>query len=87
MIRLVLLNLLFLLIPSILYFAYVYARNRERPGEEVLSNAPIFWLFAAGVASMLISLALFGQWEGGAPGKQYVPPRIQDGVIVPGHVE
>jgi hypothetical protein len=87
MIRVVLVNLLFLFAPALLYFSYVYLRKRGQPDEQILSNAPIFWLMAAGVAMMLASIVIFGQWEGGAPGKQYVPPQFKDGVIIPGHVE
>jgi hypothetical protein len=87
MIRVVLINLLFLLLPTLLYFSYVYIRRRDRPGEQVLSNAPIFWLLSLGVAMMIASLVIFGKWEGGAPSGKYVPPRLKDGVIIPGHVE
>jgi Family of unknown function (DUF6111) len=87
MIRVVLVNLLLVMFPILLYFSYVYLRRQGRPDEQILSDAPIFWLLAAGVALMLASLILFGQWEGGAPGKHYVPPRMKDGVVIPGHVE
>jgi hypothetical protein len=87
MIRVVLVNLLFLFFPALIYFSYVYLRSREKPDEPILSNAPIFWLLAAGVLLMLASLVIFGKWEGGSPGQRYVPPRIQDGVVIPGHME
>ena len=87
MIRVILVNLLLVLFPALLYFSYVYLRRRGGQGTEIVGDAPIFWLLSAGVALMLASLVFFGHWEGGAPGKRYVPPRIQDGVVVPGHVE
>jgi hypothetical protein len=87
MIRIILVNLLFLVFPSLLYFSYVYLRRWQKPDEEIVANAPIFWLFASGVALMLASIVLFGHWEGGAPGKHYVPPQFKDGVVIPGHVE
>jgi Family of unknown function (DUF6111) len=87
MIRVVLVNILLVTFPALLYFSYVYLRRRGNPDEEILSNAPIFWLLAAGVSLMLASLIIFGQWQGGAPGKHYVPPRVQDGVVIPGHME
>ena len=87
MIRIILVNLLFLVFPSLLYFSYVYLKRRQEPDEEILSNAPIFWLMAAGVVLMLASIVIFGHWEGGAPGKIYVPPEVKDGVVIPGHVE
>jgi magnesium-transporting ATPase (P-type) len=87
MIRIILVNLLFLFFPALLYFSYVYLRQKEKPNEEILSNAPIFWLFAAGVLLMLASIIIFGHWEGGPIGKRYVPPQVKDGVVIPGHVE
>lgn len=87
MIRIILVNILLLLFPAMLYFSYVYLRQRDEPDGEILSNAPIFWLLALGAVLMLGSLIFFGKWEGGAPGKQYVPPVYRDGVIIPGHME
>lgn len=87
MIRVVLVNILLVTFPALLYFSYVYLRRRNNPDEEILSNAPIFWLLAAGVSLMLASLIYFGQWQGAPPGKTYVPPRIEDGVVIPGHME
>ena len=87
MIRIVLVNILLVFFPALLYFSYVYLRRREKPDEEILSDAPIFWLLAVGVALVIASLVIFGKWEGDPPGKRYVPPRIQDGVVIPGHVE
>lgn len=87
MIRVVLVNILLVTFPALLYFSYVYLRRRGNPNEEILSDAPIFWLLGAGVALMLASLVFFGQWHGGPPGKHYVPPRIEDGVVIPGHME
>jgi hypothetical protein len=87
MIRVVLVNLLFLFLPTVLYFAYVYLRVKDKPDDQILSNAPIFWLMAAGVAMMLVSILVFGHWEGGAPGTRYVPPQFKDGKILPGHTE
>jgi hypothetical protein len=87
MIRIILVNLLFLLLPLIIYFAYVLLRQRGDPDEGIVTNAPIFWLLAVGVGLMLIAIVVLGQWEGGTPGKTYVPPQFKDGVVIPGHDE
>lgn len=87
MIRIILVNLLFLLLPTVLYFGYVYIRRRNQPNGEILANAPIFWLLAGGAAMMLIALIVLGQWEVGDPRGRYVPSQFKDGVLIPGHIE
>lgn len=87
MIRVILVNLLLLLLPIMVYFGYVYFRRLNAPDQDIMADAPIFWLLAAGAGLMLIGLIYLGQWERGDPGGKYVPPRFEDGVIVPGHIE
>jgi hypothetical protein len=87
MIRIILVNLLLLLLPAILYFSYIYLRRGEEENQEIVADAPIFWLLAAGAGLMLAALVVIGQWEEGDPGGRYVPPQVRDGVIVPGHIE
>ena len=87
MIRIILVNLLFLLLPLIIYFAYVFLRQSSEPSEGILTNAPISWLLAIGVGLMLMAIVILGRWEGGEPGKSYVPPQFKDGVVIPGHYE
>jgi hypothetical protein len=87
MFRIIIVNLLLLLLPTAIYLSYVYLRGQGRARGEMLSNAPIFWLLAAGVALMIAVLIFFGKWHNGGPGQRYIPPAIKDGVIQPGRVE
>jgi hypothetical protein len=87
MIRIILVNLLFLLLPLIIYFAYVFLRQGAAPDDGILTNAPIFWLLSAGVGLMIIAIVVLGRWEGEPPGRTYVPPQVRDGVVIPGHYE
>ncbi len=87
MIRVVLINLFFLLLPSILYFSYIYLRQNLQPHEPVTAEPPLAWLVGGGVVLMLASLLILGTWEGHAPGGKYHPPEFRDGVLIPGHVE
>ncbi len=87
MIRVILINMFFLLLPSILYFSYIYLRQNLQPNEPVRAEPPLAWLVAGGVVLMLASLLMFGKWEGHAPGGKYHPPVVRDGVLIPGHVE
>lgn len=87
MIRIVAINLILLLLPMIVYFTYVFLRRQDEPNGEILANAPIFWLLAAGAGLMLIAIVVLGQWETGSTSGRYVPPQIKDGVVIPGHFE
>ncbi len=71
-----------LLLPSILYFAYV-ALARGEPREA--RAAPWFWLAGSGLLLAIAALILVSSLEGAEPGSVYHPPREVDGRIVPGH--
>lgn len=87
MIRIIVINLLLLLLPTVIYFSYIYLRRQQAPDAEILADAPIFWLLAAGAVLSLLVLIFFVDWTGNVPGGRYVAPRYEDGVIIPGHIE
>ncbi len=87
MIRIVIENLLLFLAPTLIYVTYVYVRRRSDGDESsVLSDAPLLWLFAAGVALMVGTLVYFGSTSGWKAGQPYQPPIYKDGKIEPGRV-
>ena len=88
MIRIVAENIVRVLLPTIVYVAYVYMTREEKPGAmRVLDDAPLIWLFVAGAALVVITLVSFGSVTGGKPGQVYTPPSFKDGRIEPGHIE
>jgi len=88
MIRILAENVLLFLLPTIVYVAYVYMTSDEKPGAaRVLDDAPIIWLFTAGVVIVLVTLIAFGSITGGKPGQVYTPPVLKDGRIEPGHLD
>ena len=87
MIRIIVINLLLLLLPTIIYFSYIYLRRQQAPDAELMADAPIFWLLAMGAVLSLLVLIFFVDWTGNTPGGRYVAPRYEDGVIIPGHIE
>jgi Family of unknown function (DUF6111) len=87
MIRIVIENLLLFLAPTLIYVLYVYVRRRSGGDESpILNDAPLLWLFIAGVVLMLATLVLFGSNSGWKPGEAYQPPIYKDGKIQPGQV-
>jgi hypothetical protein len=88
MIRIVIENLLLFLAPTAIYIAYVFLTRRGRiTPQNVLDEAPLIWLCAAGAALVVITLLVFGTSSGGKPGQAYVPPEMRDGKIVPGKIK
>ena len=83
MARIILFYILPFLLPFIGFFSYRLLVTRGRP---LLENTPWFVLSAAGLGLVIVSLvtlALTGGWDRSG---DYVPPRFEDGRIVPGEV-
>jgi Family of unknown function (DUF6111) len=77
-----------LLLPFLLYWAYLSLARRRTGVAGAPSRwqeAPWIWIGAAGVALMIASLAVFGMSGGVKPGTRLVPPMLIDGKIVPSH--
>jgi len=92
MLRVLLTIVLPLLLPTAIYVAWLMAMQRSArgsaQGEGVRWTAlPWIWLAAAGVVLLVLVLAIvtvhFGEPETGT----YVPPRYEDGRVVPSHIE
>lgn len=89
MIRIVIENMLLFLLPTLIYVGYVFLKRRtEGAGpNNVLDDAPLLWLFAAGAALVIFTLIIFGSTSGGRPGQTYQPPVYRDGKIEPGQLK
>lgn len=94
MIRLLLEFIVPLLLPTALYALWVawHGRRAAAANAEATrtwNNAP--WLWLAGIGVVLAVAAAFGTGLGrgdrGDIGGTYVPPRVIDGKVVPGHVD
>ena len=89
--RILLIIFLPLLGPIIAYLGWLHLTGRRafESGtdlEAVLKEGPSLWLMSACVALTVASLLLFTDFERSAPGGNYEAPRLEDGVVVPGHV-
>ena len=86
MIRIVIENIFFFLLPTLGYIGWVAFKRNDWPGlSAVLSDAPLLKLFVLGAALMLVTLALFSTRSHNTPNEAYVPPVFKDGKLQPGY--
>ena len=88
MLRVLLTIVLPLLLPTAIYMAWIAFASRAANREKVrLGAMPLVWLALAGVvllAAVLVTVTVhFGEPVRG----RYVPPRYEDGRVVPPHLE
>jgi hypothetical protein len=88
MIRIVIENIILLLLPTLVYFAYIYLTvSTARGRSKAVNDAPLLWLFVLGACLVLLVLLTFGSNSGSRPGDVYTPPVFRDGKIVPGKLD
>jgi len=87
MARLIAFDVLAFLLPFGIYAAWLFATRGSVGGTSDWPLRTVGWLALAGAVVLLAAIALFISFESGQPGKTYVPARIENGVIVPGHFE
>lgn len=84
MIRIVIENIFFFLLPTFLYIVWIAFSEDEWPGlMMVLSRAPLIRLFFAGAAVMLATLVVFSSRTYNSPDDVYVPASVVDGKLEP----
>jgi len=87
MIRIIIENVVLFLLPTLIYVAYVMLRRRGQPNgtaAQVFDDAPILTLLAAGAVLAMSVLFFFVSFDEQKPGMRYIPPRYEDGKIIPG---
>lgn len=82
MARIVLQYLLPLLLPFLIYLAWVALTRGRRPGW--LDDTPWVPLSTAGVVLLAASLVGWSLSTGDEPGANYQPPRFEGGRVLPG---
>jgi len=86
MIRIVIENIFFFLLPTFLYVAWIAFLQDEWEGlTTVLGRAPLIRLFFAGAALMLAVLFVFSDRTYNSPNDVYVPASVVNGKLEPGH--
>ena len=77
-----------LLLPTLLYLVWLRAtRWSEANGVVAWHKLPWVWLAVAGVALTALVLLVVTVGFGSPARGIYVPPRVENGEIVPGHIE
>lgn len=77
-----------LLLPTVAYLIWLRTMHWSEPGGAVTwHKLPWVWLALSGVALAAIVLAVVTVGFGTTTPGVYVPPHIEKGRIVPGHVE
>ena len=88
MLRVIFTIVLPLLLPTALYLLWLRAAQGWQQGEAVRWTAlPWLWLGGTGVLLLAVVLFVVTVHFGTATPGVYVPPRWENGQIVPGHIE
>ncbi|MFN0264476.1 DUF6111 family protein [Tepidamorphus sp. 3E244] len=86
MIRIIAIQLLFFLMPFALYGFYLYFNNRSVDKSENW-RPQLYTLIASGMVITIAAFVLMAAFTGAPPDGVYVPPRVEDGVVIPGEVK
>jgi len=85
MIRRIAFELLLFLLPFALYAAYLRLAKRDESAPA--RTHPWTMLFASGLALVVLSFLIWGIEEGASEKGVYVAPHVENGRVVPGHIE
>ena len=85
MLRALLQYLLPLLLPFLLYAAYVRLAHGRMPAWLDLDSGQWAMLGGTGLVLLMISLVSWSLLSGSPPEETYIPPHVEDGEIVPGN--
>jgi hypothetical protein len=84
MIRRALYEVLLFLLPFALYAIYLRLRRDEEVSQ--VRTHPWTLLFVSGLVLVAASLAILGLTEGAGQRGVYVPAKVENGQVTPGHV-
>ncbi len=88
MLRVVVTIILPLILPTVLYLAWMRLGGwSERGGPAASGALPWLWLAATGVVLLAAVLYVVTVHYGTSTPGIYVPPRLENGRIIPGHIE
>ena len=88
MLRVLLTIVLPLLLPTAVYVAWIGFMSRSANRERVrFGTLPLIWLALIGLVLLAAVLVTVSVHFGGTPSGRYVPPRYENGEVIPPHIE
>jgi hypothetical protein len=87
MLRIVALDVVLFLLPFAAYALWLAVTRRTLRNPDDWQIRTITWLALAGAALVVVVIVVFIHFDPSPPGGTYVPPHIENGVIVPGHID
>jgi hypothetical protein len=87
MIRSLVPSLLLFLLPFALYFLWLAARRRRSAEPIPTDNRHVLLAAGLGFVLAVAGFVIFTDFSGADPDAVYIPPRYENGVLVPGHFE
>jgi hypothetical protein len=87
MVRFVAFDLIFFLLPFGAYALWLFATRRTVRNPDDWQVKTLAWLLLAGAVLFLGVIVYFIHFDTEPPGGKYVPAHMENGEIVPGHIE
>jgi hypothetical protein len=87
MARFIAFNAIFFLLPFAGYAAWLIATRGTAGSATDWPVRTVGYLAITGAAILVASLVAFTTFSGAPPGSRYMPAKIQNGRLVPGHFE
>ncbi|MCR4283429.1 MAG: DUF6111 family protein [Bauldia sp.] len=87
MVRFVAFDAIFFLLPFAAYALWLIITRRTLTNAADWQVRTIAYLALAGAALMIAALVVFVHLDTSPPGGRYVPAHIENGEIIPGHID
>ena len=85
MIRSLLLSTVLFLLPFVVYFVWLGRQRRADAEEAVYRHKHLFWVGVFGLGLAVTGFLVFTEFGGAPPDQIYIPPRTENGKLIPGH--
>lgn len=85
MIRTLVPTVILFILPFALYFLWLGFQRRADAEQAINTRKHFIWVAGIGFLLALSGFIYFTDFSGATPEEVYVPPRYEDGKLVPGH--